>query len=104
MRKKRAGGLGNRFETERLVAEATEDEDDPDFEPGEEEVSIAEFVKKRRAGRFCSANSNCCSGTVVRVGVAAEIWSWAIESRKMCVNTSRNDSRIQNGLGNVLSG
>jgi hypothetical protein len=43
---------------ERLVAEATEDEDDPNFEPGEEEeeeVSIAEFDKKEGWG-VISAN------------------------------------------------
>jgi hypothetical protein len=47
--------MGNLFDTERLVAEATEDEDDPDFKPGEEEkeeVSTAEFVKKRGAGEI----------------------------------------------------
>jgi hypothetical protein len=53
--------MANRFDTERLVAEATEDEDDPDFDPGEEEeeeVSIAEFIKKRGLGRDFSTNHN----------------------------------------------
>jgi hypothetical protein len=43
--------LADLFDTERLIAEATEDENDPDFGLGEgeeEEVSRAEFVKKER--------------------------------------------------------
>jgi hypothetical protein len=51
--------MANPFDTERLIAEATEDEDDLDFEPGEEEeeaLSIAEFVKNKGMGRDFSAN------------------------------------------------
>jgi hypothetical protein len=51
--------LANAFDTERLVAEAMENQNDPDFEPGEEEeeeVPIARFVKKRGVGRDFSAN------------------------------------------------
>jgi hypothetical protein len=47
--------MANLFDMKRLIAEATEDEDDPDFEPGEndeEEVLITEFVKKRGGERF----------------------------------------------------
>jgi hypothetical protein len=47
--------MANPFDIDRLIAETMEDEDDPDFEPGEdeeEEVSIAEFVKKMAGERF----------------------------------------------------
>jgi hypothetical protein len=62
--------MANSFDTERLVAEATDDEDDPDFEPGEEEeeeVSIAEFVEKRGVTRDCSANYARSPTAVIRI-------------------------------------
>jgi hypothetical protein len=82
-----------------LVPEATEDEDDPDFERGEEEeegVSMAELVKKRETGRDFSGGEIFLL-TLSECRQSSGEWRqcWDANQRRMVNLDYRNDGSSQ---------